>query len=646
MAAKSSEAKSVAAVASSFYRSVTSTRCKGTFLDSDEVCNGEAVLRRFREGKQKGKAYFVGCEKWSSASSNMGTRHRFTAIPFEARETIVVKLFRNEPLDEEDDDTRVLVGKCKEIIHPSHLPRNGQCSRNHYRDGVHAIAELEKRTCNAKLSLFIPIDPNDLRAVIIPLAGVPHCHPNFLRTKIPIFPVLNNSTQADSIVEAAALEQDLEGRMVQELHPGMLNNRKRRDLVKNQRQSQFPHGTDIEGVLHEFYKDRGLNINERYIHAVNTQADDGHIIVTINPSLAHLALDAMWIMVDTTFAVVHGKTNEWKLLIWLNSVQKRTVIGRIWSNRATRDAFILVWKGIFEAIETITGKKLNFKVFSPSSNLLGAIGDLEGAQAQGLADVIILRQMNCNSPPMHFDDILKLIWKTCLVHFNRGVFGLRDRVTDEVLQYLLSFPYLTTSEDIQDYYTFCAESTNPKVQGSHAQDNQIKPTSCPLLEAILLAKDLDAQTARIIEEMVASGVLENPNNSLQARFKLKAQRQARAQEKRRTSDAELITGKESRNLESKMKATQQESEDLRKQIALLTQASGSIPPSTPQRPLPVASSSRLLPSPSNSIIDVDALSDSDDDFDYAAALKSDVMSPIFKKMARDYAMPGVDDESN
>ncbi|KAK7037194.1 hypothetical protein R3P38DRAFT_3183344 [Favolaschia claudopus] len=306
-------------------------------------------------------------------------------------------------------------------------------------------------------------------------------------------------------------------------------------------------------------------------------------------------------------------------------------------------------------------------------------------QAQGLADVIILRQMNCNSPPMHFDDILKLIWKTCLVHFNRGVFGLRDHVTDEVLQYLLSFPYLTTSEDIQDYYTFCAESTNPKVQawwahkvsypwllislnrflshmdkrhwdltpndtnpieGSHAQDNQIKPTSRPLLEAILLAKDLDAQTARIIEEMVASGVLENPNNSLQARFKLKAQRQARAQEKRRTSDAELITRKESRNLQSKMKATQQENEDLRKQIALLTQASGSIPPSTPQRPLPVASSSRLSPSPSNSIIDVDALSDSDDDFDYGAALKSNVMSPIFKKMARDYAMPGVDDESN
>ncbi|KAK6997266.1 hypothetical protein R3P38DRAFT_3624547 [Favolaschia claudopus] len=195
----------------------------------------------------------------------------------------------------------------------------------------------------------------------------------------------------------------------------------------------------------------------------------------------------------------------------------------------------------------------------------------------------------------------------------------------------VSYPWLLVSLNRflshmdKRHWDLTPNDTNP-IEGSHAQDNQIKPTSRPLLEAILLAKDLDAQTARTI--------------------KLKAQRQARAQEKRRTSEAELITRKESRNLQNKIKATQQENEDLRKQIALLTQVSGSIPPSTPQRPLPVASSSRLSPSPSNSIIDVDALSDSDDDFDYAAALKSDVMSPIFKKMARDYAMPGVDDESN
>jgi hypothetical protein len=97
------------------------------------------------------------------------------------------------------------------------------------------------------------------------------------------------------------------------------------------------------------------------------------------------------------------------------------VIGRVWSNRATREAFVLVWNGIFEAIETITGKALNFKAFSAKSKLLGAIGDSEGAQAQGLGDVIILRRMN-STTAWEVDLILMLIWKTCIVHFNRSVF--------------------------------------------------------------------------------------------------------------------------------------------------------------------------------------------------------------------------------
>ena len=86
---------------------------------------------------------------------------------------------------------------------------------------------------------------------------------------------------------------------------------------------------------------------------------------------------------------------------------------------------MLVWNGIFDAIATITGKILNFKVFSPNSSLLGAIGDSEGAQAQGLGDVIILRRMNTAAvngiPTVTVDDILLVIWKTCLVHFKRSV---------------------------------------------------------------------------------------------------------------------------------------------------------------------------------------------------------------------------------
>ncbi|KAJ7820392.1 hypothetical protein B0H14DRAFT_3735693 [Mycena olivaceomarginata] len=174
---------------------------------------------------------------------------------------------------------------------------------------------------------------------------------------------------------------------------------------------------------------------------------DMDIIITVNPDLAEQVHDASWIMVDTTFPVVHGTMNEWKLLIWPNGLDKSTVIGRVWSNRATREAFVIVWNGIFEAIKLITGKSRNFKVFSKSSSLLGAIGDSEGAQAQGLGDVIILRQMNTSEvngmPTITVDGILPVIWKTCLVHFKRGVFKLEAYVEEYIFHSLLGF-FLTS----------------------------------------------------------------------------------------------------------------------------------------------------------------------------------------------------------
>ncbi|KAJ7800877.1 hypothetical protein B0H14DRAFT_2615835 [Mycena olivaceomarginata] len=166
---------------------------------------------------------------------------------------------------------------------------------------------------------------------------------------------------------------------------------------------------------------------------------DMDIIITVNPDLAEQVHDASWIMVDTTFPVVHGTMNEWKLLIWLNGLDKniplnlfgKALLSDASGNRATREAFVIVWNGIFEAIKLITGKSRNFKVFSKSSSLLGAIGDSEGAQAQGLGDVIILRQMNTRGQ-----------WNA-YYHRRRGVFKLEAYVEEYIFHSLLGF-FLTS----------------------------------------------------------------------------------------------------------------------------------------------------------------------------------------------------------
>ncbi|KAJ7789997.1 hypothetical protein B0H14DRAFT_3161631 [Mycena olivaceomarginata] len=538
---KNAEGTDIVAIATAFYRSMINQHCKAKGEGNGQFeCGGHAVMRKYGtvfnfyfisfspliqiQGKSSGKHYFIGCSNWSDGD---GLSHRFTKIPPQVRESILRSLFRGEEIVEEDIE--VVEGYCSAIVHPSHLPRNKECAQ----------------TCPAELLILIPVDENDLRAVVIPKAGVPHNHPAFVRTKTP-FQVAKKYKKAAEITgvigqttlridKAASTRELLDGKLPQEMHPSMVNNRKRCEIVQSVRAARFPDGTGMKAVLREFEKDKSRDIRDRYIHSVIMQADMDIIITGLD---------------------------------------KRTVIGRVWSNKATREAFVVVWNGIFEAIKLITGKSLNFKVFSKKSSLLGAIGDSEGAQAQGLGDVIILRQMNTphvnGVPTVTVVSILLFIWKTCLVHFKRGVFKLEAHVDDYVFNCLLGFPYLETSEEIAAYRDFCQASTNPKVQswwahkisypwllpslnrsltqmshlhwdltpgdtnpieGSHMQDNQVNHTNLTILEAVLSARAYDQETARIITASKASGVMENGNNSQMARFSAQARRQARSRVK-------------------------------------------------------------------------------------------------------------------
>ncbi|KAF8128287.1 hypothetical protein K438DRAFT_2000450 [Mycena galopus ATCC 62051] len=540
--AKALESSSVAATASA----VKAALCKGTYLDSNVECGGYGILRRFREGPQKGKTYFVGCSNWSGDDSDrMSKIHRFTAIPLNVRESVVVKIFKGEQIDEEDDDTDVLAGTCSQIIHPSHIPSKSICPRTHFSDGVHVTAKLKKHACGAKLSILTPIDPNDLRAVVIPAAGIPHTHPAFPRAKVPALV----QQKYDKCIEAAgsigmttlridkasSTREILGGRLPQQVHPSMINSRKRRDMVQTHRMNKFPNGTDLPGVYHEFSCDQSRAMEDRYIHSVTTQTDENegtHVIITVNPELAKLALEALWIMVDTTFAVVHGKTNEWKLIIWLNSIDKRIVIGRVWSNRATRSAFVLVWNGIFEAIETITSQKLNFQ-------------------------------------------------------------------------------------------------------------------------------QLDKETAIVILETLKSGVLENPNNSLQARFRNKAHRDARTREKQ--NELQSLTGKDAKKLRGQVKAGQQKLKDKDSEIALLRRQLQQLsqPVAGPSSKFIVRDTTPILISDDEADISgpsqmpalslfpglrpMTPITEPRSDFDYQAALNSDIMDHTFKSIIRDHPVDS-DDE--
>ncbi|KAJ7770091.1 hypothetical protein B0H16DRAFT_1881855 [Mycena metata] len=325
-AAKSAEAKSLVAIATQFYESVMSKHCNGA-VEEDFPCGGHAVLCKFLKGRSNGKAYFIGCSNWTKDDD---ITHRFTKIPAGVRESILRKLFRGEALSDTEDD--VVTGPCTQITHSANLPNNKLCPRTHFRDGQHVRGTLSKNKCPAKILILIPIDGTDLRTVVIPQAGTPHNHPLFPRSKVPFEaaskykecitatgPIGTTTLRVD---KSSSTRNILDGRLPQEIHPSLINNRRRRDMVHKARLEKFPAGTGMQAVWTEFEKEKSRPPADRYIHAVNTRSDETHVIITMNPDLAALTLDASWIMVDTTFVVVHGKTNEWMLLIWLDGLEK------------------------------------------------------------------------------------------------------------------------------------------------------------------------------------------------------------------------------------------------------------------------------------------------------------------------------------
>ncbi|KAJ7627356.1 hypothetical protein FB45DRAFT_1082631 [Roridomyces roridus] len=348
-AAKKAEGMSLLAIATAFCESVMSDPCQGVKPDGF-TCGGHAVMRRFQYGPSKGKQSFVGCSSWSRGD---GIDHIYRHIDSKVKESVLSSLFQHKIIQEEDieDDESIVNAPCVQVVHPSHLPNDRRCPRTHLRESIQRRGTLIKRPCPAQVLILIPIDETDLRAVVIPKPGIPHNHPLFPRVKVPFHAesTYKGCAVATGPLGATTLRVDkssatraiLGGKLPQEIHPSLINNRARRGIVQDVRGARLPSGTGMSAVWAEFEKDKSRAPEERYIHAVSTLADDTHVIITMDPGLASLALDAIWIMVDTTFVVVHGKTNEWKLLIWLDDLDKRTTIGRVWSNRATREAILL-----------------------------------------------------------------------------------------------------------------------------------------------------------------------------------------------------------------------------------------------------------------------------------------------------------------
>jgi len=121
------------------------------------------------------------------------------------------------------------------------------------------------------------------------------------------------------------------------------------------------------------------------------------VVVTAHPILAALIHGARFLVCDNTFKQTNGELNEWEVAIWHGALNERetrisfhnldayepmsgVTVARVYSNGATKETFGYIWEGFFNAVKTITGKGIKFKVFDDSGTIQCVILDMEAAQ--------------------------------------------------------------------------------------------------------------------------------------------------------------------------------------------------------------------------------------------------------------------------
>lgn len=133
----------------------------------------------------------------------------------------------------------------------------------------------------------------------------------------------------------------LDGKVPGQFAPALQNQRRKRDLVRKEKQKAYPAGMGVTGKssylfsstrsliflpgAYQLYRDDlDKPFHERYIHRFQNTSDGGLIIFTCFTELLAL-LDDSGVKAfedDTTFKRIEGDLNEWEVVIFYNAVER------------------------------------------------------------------------------------------------------------------------------------------------------------------------------------------------------------------------------------------------------------------------------------------------------------------------------------
>ncbi|KAJ7032341.1 hypothetical protein C8F04DRAFT_1235480 [Mycena alexandri] len=424
---------------------------------SGGACGGYQVLKEAAKELPSGRKYYFACSNHSSSWTN----HSGIQIPPDVDEDLCIRGFRGESIV--DDSTNE---SCSRIIGSgSGKKGKSQCPFPHTKDGKAYVAPMCKRTCEASITFYVPLEEDKIPlVVVVPKIDLPHTHPPPPATKVPtnVKLLYENAVRAFGVsiatvnkVEQAASTIQIMGAAPALVHPSLLQATTKQAIISALKRRE-PGGdkSGWEGLFDLYQADQAKEPRERYMHSFDFlpgRSPPSAVITTFDNFLLGCVKDVRSLDQDTTFKRMKaGLLNEYELTAFFNALNRLFTFGRIYMDAKDADAFEFAWDKINEAFYGATGKHLSFKAWDPEGWLVTVSGDMEAAPWIGMARSFIKRMDSDKRPTV--DEFLAKVVRVCTRH---ALSGLQKSVKPHVdedqwtrFQRVLS---LKTRQEVHDF---------------------------------------------------------------------------------------------------------------------------------------------------------------------------------------------------
>ncbi|KAJ7268270.1 hypothetical protein C8J57DRAFT_1227989 [Mycena rebaudengoi] len=437
LSANEREAASVHGIISRFFNRVKQSKCR-------IPCDGWPIMITRAKGiSSHGKMLFVGCAKWSKTEKY---DHRYVSIPPNSTKT-------STSVNE----------KCVLTVHPQVGLKT--CPYSHIINGQVKSAKIVNRPCPTRMIVLIPVDESHRLNVFVILNNA-HNHPVHpkskpsthdklkLRKAVPAVGITGLTVQ--KLLNAPSTTVVYDGDRIASHSPALMDTRKVCDFIVEQRNKVYPRGMGWEGMLYELQRELELPKEE---------------LVTMHTGMAPYIHKVLGLQFDFTYKRVDGQMDEWEVVGFIDSLEKRTTFASLYCDKATRPAFAQLFMEFMDTVEQVTGKQLKLVPFAgPDATCRAIILDGEVPQAQGLGDWLAIYNDPVKSGITTRDplELIQYCIKTCGIHFERHIDEFPITISKEVIVRLKSIMGLKSQEEIDAWHTFVQGIPDKSVQNWYA----------------------------------------------------------------------------------------------------------------------------------------------------------------------------------